>query len=99
MTDQILKRFQEIGRQEQSKDPIVVVKYFNPRGAGTWLATEYFPDEQLFFGYVSIFGDHCDEWGYFSLAELEGLGYIERDLYCGEKKMSKHIPKAVEIFK
>jgi hypothetical protein len=48
----------------------------------------------MFFGYVSLFGDDCDEFGYFSLEELEsikckfGLG-IERDLYCGEKKLSE----------
>ena len=45
----------------------------------------------MIFGYVSIFGDWNDEWGYFSLAELEsykgplGIG-IERDLYWTEKK-------------
>jgi len=64
------------------------------------LATEYNPEEKIFFGFVQIFGDHNDEWGYFSLAELEsvkgrfGLG-IERDLYFGEPKMSEVMPKAV----
>lgn len=76
------------------KDPIVVAKFFNPTGAGTWYATEWNPEEGTFFGYVSLFGDHCDEWGSFSLSELEsvrgrfGLG-IERDLHCGEKKISE----------
>jgi len=47
----------------------------------------------MFFGYVSLFGDWNDEWGYFSLAELEsyispwGLG-IERDLYWTEINVS-----------
>jgi len=40
ITKEIEKRFNEIGRQENSKDPIVIVKYFNPTGAGTWWATE-----------------------------------------------------------
>ena len=35
--------------------------------------TEYFPEEREFFGYVSIFGDHCDEWGYFSLDEIASV--------------------------
>jgi hypothetical protein len=46
--------------------------------------------------YVRHFGDWNDEWGYFSLDELEsykgqfGLG-IERDLYFGEKRASQVI--------
>jgi hypothetical protein len=49
----------------------------------------------MFFGYVSLFGDWNDEWGYFSLAELEEIRTpmlhlpIERDLYCGEKPISE----------
>lgn len=88
-------RFKKIGSQETNPDPIVIAKFFNPYGAGTWYATEYKPDEKLFFGFVSIHGDYCDEWGYFSLEELEsirvkpfGLG-IERDLHCGEKPISE----------
>lgn len=94
LTKEILKRFQEIGSQEKEEDPIVVVKFFNPSGAGTWYATEYNEKDKRFFGYVSIFGDYNDEWGYFSLEELQsirgsfGLG-IERDLYCGEQRISE----------
>ena len=94
LTKEIEKRFQEIGSQENVKDPIVVAKFFNAGGIGTWYATEYGPKEKIFFGYVSLFGDHNDEWGNFSLEELEsvkgrfGLG-IERDLFCGEKKLSE----------
>jgi len=90
----ILKRFEKIGSQENETDPIVVVKFFNPVGIGRWYATEYNPEEKVFFGYVSLFEDHNDEWGYFSLEELQsikgqfGLG-IERDLHCGEQKISE----------
>lgn len=100
LTQELLKRFAQVGRQEDSKDPLVIVKFFNPTGAGTWFATEYDPEDRIFFGYVSIFGDWNDEWGYFTLAELEnyrgmfGLG-IERDLHFGEKPMSEAMPKAV----
>lgn len=93
MTQELEARFAEVGSQENVKDPIVIAKYFNAGGAGTWYATEYNPEEKIFFGFVSIFGDHCDEWGYFSLEELEeikgfaGLG-IERDLFIGEKPFS-----------
>lgn len=94
LTEELAQRFSEVGSQENQEDPIVIAKFFNPAGAGTWYATEYNPKEKTFFGYVSIFGDWNDEWGYFSLDELEsvdcgyGLG-IERDLHCPEQKISE----------
>ena len=99
LTKKLLARFAKLGRQEDSSDPIVVAKFFNPAGAGTWYATEYDPASREFFGFVSIFGDWNDEWGSFSLTELEsyrgkfGLG-IERDLYFEEQPISKVISKA-----
>lgn len=101
LTKALTQRFEEIGRQEGLKDPIVVAKFFNPSGAGNWYATEYDPETRCFFGYVSIFGDWNDEWGYFSLDELQefkgrlGLG-IERDLHFREKPISQVVPKAVQ---
>jgi hypothetical protein len=94
MTKELLKQFEKVGRQEDIKDPIVVAKFFNPTGAGTWYATEYDPEERIFFGFASIFGDHNDEWGYFSLEELECyqgkflLG-IERDLHFEAQPFSQ----------
>lgn len=93
MTPELEERFAEVGSQSDLADPVIVAKFFNPTGAGTWYATEYDPKGKMFFGYVSIFGDWNDEWGYFSLAELEslvgsfGIG-IERDLFWTEKKAS-----------
>lgn len=95
MTKELEKRFKEVGIQDnKGKNAIVIAKYFNPSGAGTWYATEYSPKERLFFGYVSIFGDHNDEWGSFSLDELESIKgpfglEIERDIYCGEKTIGE----------
>lgn len=76
----------------QGKQANVIVKYFNPYGAGTWLITEgnQLPDgDWELYGYAHI-SDW--EWGYVLLSELESLGTIERDLYssgtvaelCGE---------------
>ena len=93
MTAELEKRFAKVGSQENVKDPVIIAKFFNPQGAGTWYATEYDPATKVFFGYVSIFGDWNDEWGSFSLEELEsyrgpfGLG-LERDLYWTEQKAS-----------
>ena len=92
MTKELEKRFAEIGRQEsKGEDALVVAKYFDPCSCWTWYATEYQPEERLFFGYVCGLEE---EWGYFSLDELEtvrgrfGLG-LERDIYFGEKPLCK----------
>jgi|SRR5271157_5335733 len=96
LTKELEQRFAKVGSQENVKDPLIIAKFFNPAGAGTWYATEYNPEERIFFGYASIFGDWNDEWGYFSLDELQsfkgklGLG-IERDLYFEEKPASQVI--------
>ncbi len=63
------KEFVRIGTQHESENPIVVAKFFFPAGAATWWATEYNPESRIFFGYVTGLG--FDEWGSFSLDELE----------------------------
>ncbi len=96
MTKELEKRFAQVGSQEFVQDPVIIAKFFNPSGAGTWYATEYDAKDRTFFGYVSIFGDWNDEWGYFSLQELEsykgpfGIG-VERDLYWEETHASSVI--------
>ena len=88
LTKDLLKRFEEIGSQEQDENPIVIAKFFNPTGLGTWYATEYNPETKIFYGYANIFKG---EWGEFSLEELENfmgplsIG-IERDLYFPETR-------------
>lgn len=87
-------------------DAEVVVKYFNPYGSGTWYVLEAEKQENgdyLCFGYVeSPITPEFDEYGYFSIKELESLeipfrnsegevvfvGKIERDLYISDLKMS-----------
>ena len=91
LTKELEKKFKKHGKQETIKDPVIIAKFFNPTGGGTWYATEYYPDEKVFFGYVT--GLTADEWGYFALEELEkaklpfGLK-IERDLYFDEQPIS-----------
>jgi hypothetical protein len=65
-------------------DPVPVVKFFNPAGAATWLATELDDDGDTLFGLADL-GFGCPELGTFSLAELTGIRLpfglgIERDL-------------------
>lgn len=95
LTKEIEKRFAKVGDQSEVENPIVIVKFFNPCGQGTWFATEYNSEEKIFYGYVSLFNEKgMNEWGSFSLEELEsidvgfGLG-IERDAYCTEKTVNE----------
>ncbi len=89
ITKEIEQKFHDLGCQEGlGPDATVVLKGFNPCGAQTWYFTEYDPEQRLLFGFASLFGDYCDEWGYTSLDELEsvnlpfGLG-LERDRHFG----------------
>ncbi|ABS66045.1 conserved hypothetical protein [Xanthobacter versatilis] len=69
------------GRQ-RGVDHVPVVKFFNPFGAGVWLATELDEDGDVMFGLADV---GCPELGSWSFSELEsirlpfGMG-IERDL-------------------
>jgi hypothetical protein len=82
-----LKANRLYSKEGQREKAEVVVKYFNPCGAGTWLITEGGEQEDgdwLLFGMCHVFEW---EWGYVLLSELQaikappfGLG-IERDLH------------------
>lgn len=89
MTKEIASKLEgyPLGSQDGKGDNAeVVVKYFNPYGAGTWLITEgeqQADGDWLLFGYCHIFEW---EWGYVMLSELEsvkplGMFTLERDLY------------------
>ena len=92
LTKSLQARFKKVGKQETS-DPIIIAKFFNPCGAETWYLTEYNEEENMCYGYVT--GFEVGEWGYFSLVELESLRCsplrlpIERDLYFDEVHFSK----------
>ncbi|KAB2674227.1 DUF2958 domain-containing protein [Brucella tritici] len=66
----------------RDQNHVPVVKFFNPFGAGVWLATELDEDGDIMFGLADL---GCPELGSWSLEELSsvrlpfGMG-IERDL-------------------
>lgn len=65
-------------------DPAPLVKFFNPLGPATWLATELDADGDTLFGLADL-GFGCPELGSFSLGEIERLRLpfglsIERDI-------------------
>lgn len=81
LTEELRERLLANGR-ERNADHIPVVKFFNPLGEGTWLATELDADGDAMFGLADL-GD--PELGSFSLLEMTsirlpfGMG-IERDI-------------------
>lgn len=79
-------------------DRTVVAKFFDPTGRFTFYMLEYDPKQRLGFGWVvSPLGPDCDELGYVSIDELEGvkgafgLG-IERDRLFSPKPLGDVAP-------
>jgi hypothetical protein len=81
LTPELRERLLANGRR-RGLDHVPVVKFFNPLGIGTWLATELDPDGDTLFGLADL-GD--PELGSFSLEEMASLRLpfdmgIERDI-------------------
>ncbi len=94
ITKELEKRFAEVGEQLNSKNPLIISKFFDPCGSGTWYATEYDPETNICFGYVT--GLAYDEWGTFSIKELESIPRpfnltIERDRFFKEIRFKELI--------
>lgn len=78
-----LARIEALRRGEAAPDPVPVVRFFNPVGAATWLATEL-DEDGILFG-VADLGFGCPEMGSYALEELESIRLpfglsIERDI-------------------
>ena len=96
LTSEIRNQLPALYSQEQTLDPLVVVKFFTPWTNWTWYGIE-FDGEDTFFGLVKGFEE---ELGYFSLSELESFTgpaglTIERDLYFSPTLLSEINPKFV----
>ena len=86
MTKSLERNIPPLYSQENKKpeDVMVMAHYFTPMGNMDWYATEYNPEEKLFFGWVN---GEFPELGYFSLSEFEEVNAhsyvpkIERDMH------------------
>ena len=92
LTKEILSKLPPLYANEEKplEEHKVIVKFFHPFSNWRWYATEFDPEEGLFFGLVDGF---ATELGYFSLAELQsvtvlGCG-IERDMYWRELSLAE----------
>lgn len=96
LTAELREKLLANGRQRDA-DHIPVVKFFNPLGAGVWLATELDEDGDILFGLADI--GH-PELGSFSLEELSSMRLpfgmaIERDLlFTGDFPISTWVEAA-----
>jgi hypothetical protein len=85
ITKQIEKAFKKQGYtgNKSAKDIKIIMKLFNPTGAGTWYLYEK-EDEDIYWGFVNLGDPEMSECGTVSMKELMafrgrfGLG-IERD--------------------
>lgn len=86
-----------IGSQDElGEEAEVIIKYFNPCGADTWLITEGEKQENgdwLLYSYMHIVEW---EWGYVMLSELESVRLpfdlgIERELYVTGGKVKDYL--------
>jgi hypothetical protein len=69
------------GRQ-RGVDHVPIMKFFNPFGAGVWLATELDEDGDIMFGLADIGYPELGSWSFKELRSIRlpfGMG-IERDL-------------------
>lgn len=96
LTEEIISKFEAHpfhSQEEKGFDAEVLVKYFNPMGAGTWLITEAERegDDWRLFGYCHL---SEWEWGYVMLSDFQEIRLplgltIERDLYLSEQATVK----------
>ena len=100
LTEEIKKNLPKLYATENIplKDKEIICKFFNPCGAGKWdvIEAEQEDDDTIFFGLVDL---HEQEWGYFSLNELEALKLpfgltIERDIHFSKSKVEKFLDRA-----
>jgi len=95
LTKELINQFPRLYETESKpKNQVrIIAKFFHPLSAARWYATEYDPEERIFFGFVNLGDPLYAELGYFSLDELEGVKVmglgIERDLHFGDHYLSE----------
>ena len=101
LTKEVLNAFKKQGYtgNKSAKDIKIVMKLFNPTGAGTWYLYEKETDD-IYWGFVNLGDIDCAECGTVSMNELMnfrgrfGLG-IERDKFF--ELLSKSLQEVMDI--
>ncbi len=76
---------------EETPDPMVLVKLFDPTGSWTWYIIEYDPESRTAFGLVDGFEAELGDFSMEELVELRGaMGLpIERDIHWTPRRLSE----------
>lgn len=103
ITKEIEEAFEKQGdtSQKSMSEIKIVMKLFNPLGAGTWYIFEKL-DEDTYMGFVNLYDSELAEIGTISMQELMNLKLplglsIERDINF--KPLSKTLKEVVDIIK
>ena len=103
LTKEVLNAFAKQGKtgNKSMKDIKIVLKLFNPTGAGTWYLYEK-EDDDIYWGFVNLGDIMCAECGTVSMSELMAyrgrfnLG-IERDMHF--KPLSMSLEEVINLVK
>ena len=98
LTKEILEKFEKQGDvSEKMPDEIMIVcKFFNPVGAGTWYLYQYDPEQEIFWGFANLGDPEMAEEGTIALKDFTdiqlpfGMG-IERDINFGYNHTLKEV--------
>lgn len=103
ITKEIEKAFAKQGYtgNKKSEDIKIVMKLFNPCGAGTWYLYEK-EDEDIYWCFANLGDPMCAECGTVSMSELMSVRLpfglkIERDMHF--KPLSKSLKDVMDIVK
>lgn len=72
------EQFPKLYATEEVKidDKVLRARFYELNSGWEWYLTEYDPNEKIAFGFVKGFEN---EWGYFSLLEMQQISSIKRD--------------------
>lgn len=71
--EKVFKQYPLYSQDGKGKEAVILCKFFNPVGVGSWYVLEAEKQEDndyLFFGYIELLDK---EYGYFLLSELEKI--------------------------
>ena len=66
--EELQKRFDEVGDQSNSQNPLFITRFRNPMGAQSWYVYGYDEESEKLLCYVR--GTYSDEWFWFSEKEI-----------------------------
>src|SRR3546814_2315035 len=75
---------------QRELDPLPVVKFFNPMGAATWLASELDEDGDTLFGLADL-GFGCPESSEEHTSELQSLMRTSYAVFCLKIQITLHL--------